>query len=184
MVLSLFAATAVSAGCGSDGDESSADPRAPDSAESTTSFPVDPGTPTPAAEAQVPTISRTASPPTFSVPVCNDTGGGSAVCAAGFVIDDRFYALSCGAVRPDVVSDEVLAVGDYSGRATEVRRIKDVDPGLIVAVLRDGGMCAEGDVVLSPWSMAFPAGAHEDPAMNEAVCRVFVEQHRERNHCT
>jgi hypothetical protein len=34
-------------------------------------------------------------------------------CAAGFKIDDRFYSISCGAVRPDKVHSKVFASGRY-----------------------------------------------------------------------
>ena len=121
---------------------------------------------------------------TFNGPgECRDTVGASAACAAGFTMDGLFYGISCGAVRADAVSDTVVAIGTYSGIATEVRQIRDVDPTLLLAIRRDGGVCGDGDRVLSPWSMLFPGDSTKRPEIRDAVCAATVEQHRERNQC-
>lgn len=119
-----------------------------------------------------------------SVPGIEDvTCPANASCAAGFTVEGRLHSLSCGAVRPDRVTDEVLARGRYQGQETEVRRIRDVDRDVLVAVRLPGGLCGDDDMVaLSPWSMAF-IGRHDDEVTKKAVCAAAVEQHLERNHC-
>lgn len=112
-------------------------------------------------------------------PPCDDTG----LCAAGFMVDDRFYSLSCGGVRPEVVSQEVLAEGDLHGDDVELRRIQSVDPHVLVAISVAGGQCTEGESVLSPWSMAFP-GELSGEEVREAICHAAVEEHRARNGCS
>lgn len=120
---------------------------------------------------------------------CEDTPGvGSmappgSLCPAGFTLDGTFYSVSCGPVRPETVTDDVLARGVYSGDATELRRVADTDPRYLVAIQVDGGACGDGDDVLSAWSMAFPEGAAQRPEMTEAVCRIAFEQHLAREHC-
>lgn len=116
--------------------------------------------------------------PSIHQPECDDTGA----CAAGFMVADTFYSLSCGAVRPEVVTLEVLAEGVSHGDDVEVRRIESVDPDVLVAVSIDGGRCSEGEPVLSPWSMAFP-GESPEGAVREAICHAAVDEHRARNDC-
>lgn len=111
-------------------------------------------------------------------PECEDNGS----CAAGFVVADTFYALSCGAVRPDAVTEETLARGELYGEDVEVRRVKGVRADVLVAVSREGGRCAEGDVPLSPWSLAFPPGASQTE-LDAAICVAVVDEHRARNNC-
>ena len=125
--------------------------------------------------------SPTSSPagaPTLVEPECHDTGA----CAAGFVVGDTFYALSCGPVRPDVVSEETLARGGLYGEEVEVRSVTGVSSDLLVAVSIEGGDCADGDVPLSPWSMAFPEGGSQSE-LKAAICAVVVDGHRARNNC-
>ena len=110
---------------------------------------------------------------------CDD----NASCAAGFTLDGTFYAISCGPIRPDVVTDDVLARGVYAGRTTEVRRIDGVDPHRLAAIQLDGGACGEGDAVLSEWSMVFPEGSGEPSETRDAICRVTFEEHLARNQC-
>ena len=125
-----------------------------------------------ATEAQVPTLEE---------PACNDVihPQGSAQCAAGFVVNDISYGLSCDAVRPEVVTEQVVARGKLSGTPVEVRSVEGVRPEVLVAVSIDGGVC---DDVVSPWSMAFPYGAPQ-AEVNEAICAVVFPEHRERNNC-
>lgn len=116
--------------------------------------------------------------PTLVEPECDDGGD----CAAGFVLADTFYALSCGAVRPDAVSEETLARGELSWEEVEVRSVKGVSSDVLVAVSVEGGVCDDDDVPLSPWSMAFPRGASQSE-LEAAICAVVMEEHRARNDC-
>lgn len=116
--------------------------------------------------------------PTLEEPECDD--GGS--CAAGFLIADTFYALSCGAVRPDAVTEDTLARGVLSGEEVEVRRVDGASTDVLVAVSVEGGLCGDDDVALSPWSMAFPAGASQSE-LEATICLVVVDEHRARNDC-
>lgn len=120
--------------------------------------------------------------PTFVEPECDDTSD----CAAGFVLDDTFYALSCGAVRPDAVTDETLARGELYQQQTEVRAVEGVSPEVLVAVSVDGGVCGDVDVALSSWSMAFPDFLEKSSGSAErdaAICAVVVDEQREWNNC-
>ena len=122
---------------------------------------------------------------TLTEPTCSD----GAACAAGFMLDGVFHSTSCGAVRPDMVSDRVIATGTYMRKRTEVRQIDGVDPSLVVALLHPGGACGEGDShYLSRWSMAFPQSednlkAERQRNLHLATCRVTPEQHQRRNRC-
>lgn len=103
--------------------------------------------------------------------------------AGCFSIDGIFHTISCGAVRADLVSDEIVAEGSWQGRPIEVRRIAGVDPILLLAASLDGGICAEDDLTpLSPWSMLF-VGEHSPAEVHDAVCRAGVDAHRARNGC-
>jgi hypothetical protein len=103
---------------------------------------------------------------------------------AGFLVRGTFHAISCGAVRPDAVSGERVAVGRYAGRSTEVRRLDDVEAGVLLAVRLPGGLCDDEDRrPLSQWSMLLPAGA-ETADQNKVICEVAVAEHLERNKCS
>lgn len=107
-------------------------------------------------------------------------------CAAGFKIGQRFYSLSCGAVRADKVQRKVFATGRYYETPTEVRYIVGVDPDVLLAIRLPGGHCGDDDkVALSPWSMLFPGTgrADDEEAQQRAICSVTVEQHLKRNSC-
>jgi hypothetical protein len=114
-----------------------------------------------------------------------------AACISGFRVDGVLHAVSCGAVRADAVSDHVVARGTWRGRPTEVRRIDGIEPSLIVAIDRPGGMCDEGDTrQTSPWSLGFPEredvdnrDARRGRLLHLAVCRVSPDQQRRRNRC-
>lgn len=116
--------------------------------------------------------------PTLVEPECDD--GGS--CAAGFLIDDRFYALSCGAVRPDLVTHETVARGELYGQMVEVRSVEGASSDVLVAVSLEGGRCGDDDVVLSPWSMAFPDDASQSD-IEAAICVVVVDEQKDVNDC-
>jgi len=133
---------------------------------------------TPSASASLSTATE-GQVPQLEDPDCDDVEQGSPACAAGFVIDDIQYALSCGAVRPEVVTEQVLARGSLHGDTVEVRSAEGVSPRVLVVVSVPGGC---DDVVLSPWSLAFPAGASQ-AELDAAICAVVVKEHRERNHC-
>lgn len=120
--------------------------------------------------------------PRLVVPDCDDGGRVQQLCAAGFVVNDTFHGLSCGAVRPDLVTEEIVARGRLEGESVEVRSIEGVSPDVLVAVSVDGGRCGDDDVVLSPWSMAFP-GSTSQAETDAAICAVVVEEERERNGC-
>lgn len=120
----------------------------------------------------------TAEVPTFVEPECDDSGD----CAAGFLLADTFYSLSCGAVRPDAVTEEKVARGELSGQDVDVRSVEGVSTDVLVAVSVVGGVCDVDDVPLSPWRMAF--GEHASQSEQEAaVCTVVVEEQRARNDC-
>lgn len=116
--------------------------------------------------------------PTLVEPECDDAGS----CAAGFLVYGRFHSLSCGAVRADLVTDEILARGELYGETVEVRSIEGVSADVLVAVSLEGGRCGDDDVALSPWSMVFPEGASPSET-DVAICAVVVEEHKERNDC-
>lgn len=125
-----------------------------------------------------PSAGSPAEVPTLVEPECDD--GGS--CMAGFLVADTFYALSCGAVRPDAVTEETLARGELYGEDVEVRSVEGVSSDVLVAVSVEGGLCGDDDVPLSPWSIAFPEGASESE-LETAICAVVVDEHRARNNC-
>lgn len=117
------------------------------------------------------------------VPECNDVDLG--VCAAGFVLDDgMFYNLSCSAVRDSAVSEEVIGEGEFEGEMVVVHTLETVPRSVMIAVSLPGGLCAEGDQVLSDWSMAFPQGANQE-SLTEAICDVgeLSAAQREANGC-
>lgn len=126
------------------------------------------------------TVSTSASGevPTLVEPECDDTGD----CAAGFLVNDRFYELSCGAVRTDLVTDEVLARGELYGEMVEVRSVEGLSADVLVAVSLEGGRCGDDDVALSPWSMVFPEGASQSET-DVAICAAVVEEQKEFNDC-
>lgn len=102
------------------------------------------------------------------MPECNDVELGA--CVAGFVLDDGiFYNLSCSAVRESAVSDEVIGEGEFEGEMVVVHTLETVPRSVMIAVSLPGGICAEGDQVLSDWSMAFPQGADPE-SLTEAIC--------------
>jgi hypothetical protein len=117
------------------------------------------------------------------VPECDDVEVG--LCVAGFVLDDGlFYNLSCSAVRDSAVSDEVIGEGEFEGEMVVVYTLETVPRTVMIAVSLPGGLCAEGDQVLSDWSMAFPQGA-DSTALMEAVCDAgeFSAAQSEANDC-
>ena len=112
-------------------------------------------------------------------PKCHDTSS----CAGGFSIRGADYVLSCAGIRPDLIGGEVLARGTYDDKPTEVRRVRGVDPHVLVALRRSGGLCGTGDVVRSPWSMAFRIGPGNEAAVRRASCLVIDSAERARSHC-
>jgi len=109
---------------------------------------------------------------------CRDDGE----CAEGFSVEETFHTLSCGAVRPELVTDEVVASGRWAGDDREVRVIAGVDPDVLVAIDIAGGECADGDVALSEYSMVF-VGTPDAAGVREAVCTAAVDEHLDRNGC-
>jgi hypothetical protein len=110
------------------------------------------------------------------------------LCSAGFLLDGRPYNGSCGAVRPELVSEEVIARGVLAGRETEVRRIQGVDAKVMVALRAPGGLCDDQDTqALSPWSMAFPQTGKGDAEtlrnLHQTECLVSPQKQRDRNRC-
>ena len=117
------------------------------------------------------------------VPECDDVELGA--CAAGFVLDDGiFYNLGCTAIRDSAVSDEMIGEGQLEGETVTVNTLDEIPGTVMVAVSLSGGLCAEGDRVLSDWSMAFPQGV-DNEALLEAVCAVgeMTATQREANDC-
>lgn len=105
--------------------------------------------------------------PKLETPKCDDTGA----CAAGYRIRGRFYALNCDAVRPEAVTEEVVA----RGSGTEARRVEGVDPASLVAIRRTAACSRAEGAAASPWVMAHTS--------RDAVCTVVVEEQRARHQC-
>lgn len=103
-------------------------------------------------------------------------------CAEGFLVGETFHSVSCGPVRPELVTDEVVARGSWAGDVHEVRVIAGVDPAVLVAIDIPGGECAEGDVALSDFRMVF-VGRHDPTRAQEAICAATVDEHLARNDC-
>lgn len=116
------------------------------------------------------------------VPILQESACDGGACGSTFTIGRERFGVSCGPVRPEVVTDEVLAEGTFAGGDTEVRRIADVDPAVLVAIRRPGGVCGDEDAAVSEWSMALPAGAAR-PDVQAAICKATFEEHYERNGC-
>lgn len=114
---------------------------------------------------------------------CDDTGADEdAACPEGFLVGETFHSLSCGAVRPELVTDEVVATGTWARGVREVRVIEGVDPAVLLAIDIPGGECAAGDVAVSDFSMVF-VGRYDPSNVREAICTAVVEEHLERNGC-
>lgn len=90
-------------------------------------------------------------------------------CAAGFRLEGELFVLSCGAVRPDAVTDRVAGRGEIHGASIEARRLAGVEEDVALAVDRPGGGCAEGQEPTTDWSFAF-AEAAEQAATDAAIC--------------
>lgn len=124
---------------------------------------------------------RPAEPGGLAVPEC----AGDASCAISFALDDGIvYSVSCSAVRESTVADDVIGRGQLQSQEVTVNRIGGVARSVMVAVSLPGGLCAEDDVVRSPWSMAFPE-AVDDVAARRASCEVgdLSGDQREANDC-
>ncbi len=103
------------------------------------------------------------------VPDCE----GNASCAAGFLLNEVFYALSCAAVRDSMVTDDVIGVGDLYGDTVSVNLVEGVADSVLVAVSVPGGFCSDNDPDErhTNWSVAFPEGA-DQAAFAQAICQV------------
>ena len=111
---------------------------------------------------------------------CRDT----ASCAGGFTLKGVGYVLGCAGIEPDRVSGDVLANGTYDKKSTEVRRIRGVDPGVLVALRRPGGVCGDRDRVRSPWTVAFRIGPGNEEAVQRSICVVVDTAEKARNKCS
>jgi len=119
--------------------------------------------------------------PTIAGPAkCRDT----ASCAGGFTLKGVSYVLGCAGIEPDRVSRDVLATGTYGETSTEVRRIEGVDPGVVVALRRPGGVCGDRDPVRSPWTVAFRIGPGNEQAVQRSVCAVIDAAEKARSKCS
>lgn len=104
---------------------------------------------------------------------------GMAVCAAGFMVDDVFYSITCNPVRGELVSDDVVAAGQYDGGEAEVRKVIGVDPDVLVAVRLESDTC-DG----TAWRMVFPDRERDKEARRTAVCSAAMpDDLAERNDC-
>lgn len=110
--------------------------------------------------------------------LCRDEGA----CAEGFLDVETFHAASCGAVRPVLVTDDVVARGTWAGDVREVRVISGVDSDVLLAIDMPGGTCADGDVALSDFSMVI-VGPYDPARAQEAICAAAVDEHPARNGC-
>lgn len=117
-------------------------------------------------------------PPIVDPGPCRDEDA----CAEGFLVGETFHAVSCGAVRPELVTDEVVARGTWAGEIRQVRVIGGVDPDVLLAIDMPGGECADGDVVLSGFSMVI-VGRYDPARAQEATCAAAVDEHLARNGC-
>lgn len=104
---------------------------------------------------------------------CDDT----ASCAAEFAVRGVRYGHGCTAARADALEDHSVGTTLIGGAEREVRRFRNVDPSLMVAVKVPGGACYEGErEILSDWTIGFgyrPPG--EDPRVAlDAVCTVAI----------
>ena len=98
-------------------------------------------------------------------------------------MDERWYTVSCGAVDPDLVTDELIAVGRLVGEDTEVRVIDGVDPNVMVAIRLD--WCQDGgEATTSDWSMVFPDPMPDETTTHEAVCAATLWSRRGAEGCT
>lgn len=147
--------------------------------------------PSDVASTSIPTDVDLLAPSQISIPPCNDTSVEAAECAAGFVLDGDFYALSCGAVRDSLVTSQVIGTGEFQGRDVTVNLIEDLDRNVMVAVSVPGGDCSanDPDEVHTNWSMMFPIGPEGSPVNDEiveaAICAVgeFSPQRSSANSC-
>jgi hypothetical protein len=117
-------------------------------------------------------------PPIIDPGPCRDEDA----CAEGFLVGETFHAVSCGAVRPELVTDEIVARGTWAGDVREVRVIGGVDPDVLLAIDMPGGECADGEVVLSDFSMVI-VGRYDPSRAQEAICVAAVDEHLARNGC-
>lgn len=103
------------------------------------------------------------------VPECDD----NASRAAGFVLNEVFYALSCAAVRDSMVTEDVIGVGDLYGDSVTVNLVEGVADSVLVAVSVPGGFYSDNDPDErhTSWSVAFPEGA-DQAAFTQAICEV------------
>ncbi len=91
----------------------------------------------PTPSSNTPTVSATAFGQIREPGPCNDSRvDGSNACAVGFEVGTTFYTYTCGALRFEVVTEEVLARGRLRDVPTELRRIEGVNPKILAAVNR------------------------------------------------
>ena len=128
------------------------------------------------------TSSSLAPPPSvamFEEMLCPPGAG----CGTTILIEGVRHGLTCGPVRPEALSERVIALGMVRGVATEVRELRDVEPGVMVAIRVDAKSCEDGSRVVSPWSMVWPVTADlGSPEAHQAMCSVAMEEYRQQ-HC-
>lgn len=72
-----------------------------------------------------------------------------------------------------MVSEVVLATGEYQGQSTEVRAITGVSPSLIVALRAESGNCAPGrGTNFGAWALVTVAKS-DSREMTRAMCAVL-----------
>lgn len=114
-------------------------------------------------------------------PDCDDMGA----CTVGFILDDGVrYNLDCAAVKNSAVTNTVIGRGGLQDQEVTVNLIEGVDRSVMVAVSLPGGLCQDGSVVLSDWSMAFGETAAIADVL-ETICRVgeLTDDQRVVNGC-
>ncbi|MBI4936583.1 MAG: hypothetical protein HY828_22120 [Actinobacteria bacterium] len=110
-------------------------------------------------------------------------------CGPSYTFAGRPYdGPGCLPVRPEVVSDDVIARGRIGGQRTEVRRVTDVDPALLVAVRLPTTGCDEVDRTPSEWSLALATPPDARDAVRQrdvhrAVCGVVLPRDRAGSRC-
>ncbi len=107
-------------------------------------------------------------PGRITVPECDDTGS----CILAIEIDGDLWAMNCNAVRPESVSQDVVAVGGGGVFVDEARPIVGIDPDAVLAAHVTGEECGGvGDG--GQWVMARLASGndeHHATSAARAIC--------------
>lgn len=117
--------------------------------------------------------------PVEAAPPC--PAGGE--CMAGFLVGGAFYAISCGRIASEFVTDQVVGDGLH-----QVNVVDGVEPTMFVAYRDRAQVCHEDEAPPAgeAWHFAFAedgdGGPEQDP---EQICRVgdFTPRDARANDC-